>query len=272
MRSNSSSSSNNSNSNSNSNFEWLDKSQQLSRAKVLVSGLRKVYPDGKRAVKGVSMAMLEGQITCLLGANGAGKTTTISILTGLLEATAGDVSIYGRRLATDLPTIRQMTGICPQHNVLVPCLTVCEHLTLFGNIKGLYGTTLSIAIDAILGEVGLTEKKHALSSALSGGMKRKLSLSMALIGDPKFILLDEPTSGMDPYSRRSTWELLQRSKVGRVIILTTHFMDEGKYDLLGFLVWSWSYTKSYIIISYYIVLFCYLVFSHSLTHLLLVPR
>ncbi len=102
-----------------------------------------------------------------------------------------------------------------------------EHLDFFGNIKGLWGRGLTAAIDEVISEVGLTEKRHALSSALSGGMKRKLSLAIALLGDPKFVLLDEPTSGMDPYSRRSTWELLQKKKAGRVILLTTHFMEEA---------------------------------------------
>jgi ATP-binding cassette, subfamily A (ABC1), member 3 len=91
-------------------------------------------------------------------------------------------------------------------------------------MKGLYGPYLKSSVDRCIEDVGLVEKRDVLSSALSGGMKRKLCLAMALIGDPKFVLLDEPTSGMDPYSRRSTWELLQKSKAGRVIILTTHFM------------------------------------------------
>lgn len=117
--------------------------------------------------------------------------------------------------------------ISPQLNVLFPLLTVEEHLRFFGTVKGLMGRELRDACDQVLIEVGLTEKRHVRSQALSGGMKRKLCLAMALIGDPKFVLLDEPTSGMDPYSRRSTWELLQRSKAGRVILLTTHFMDEA---------------------------------------------
>jgi len=212
------------------NIEPLDK-DLYPLAAVKISELRKRFDDGKLAIKTFSMAMLEGQITCLLGSNGAGKTTTIGVLTGLIEATSGTVSIYGRDLKTQLQTIRQMTGICPQHNVLFPTLTVCEHLRLFGCIKGLSGRELHEAVDRIVEEVGLTEKKNVPSSSLSGGMKRKLSLAMALMGDPKFVLLDEPTSGMDPYSRRSTWELLQRSKAGRVCILTTHFMDEA--DTLG---------------------------------------
>lgn len=200
-------------------------------AQVVIKGLTKRYDDGKLAVKGLDMVMLEGQITCLLGHNGAGKTTTISMLTGMLTPTAGNCSIWGRMLSWELPAIRQMTGVCPQINVLFPSLTVNEHLRVFGALKGLGYCSLSQAVTAVIAEVGLTEKTHVLASALSGGMKRKLCLAMALVGDPKFVLLDEPTSGMDPYSRRSTWELLQRCKKGRVVVLTTHFMDEA--DILG---------------------------------------
>jgi ATP-binding cassette, subfamily A (ABC1), member 3 len=153
-----------------------------------------------------------------------GKTTTLSILTGLIEPSRGDCLIWNSRLSSELAAIRQLTGICPQHNVLFPALTVKEHLVFFARMKGLYGPDLKSSVDRCIEDVGLVEKRDVLSSALSGGMKRKLCLAMALIGDPKFVLLDEPTSGMDPYSRRSTWELLQKSKAGRVIILTTHFM------------------------------------------------
>lgn len=120
-----------------------------------------------------------------------------------------------------------MFSYSPQYNVLYPMLTVIEHLRFFGNVKGMYGSLLQQACNTVLLDIGLTEKRHALASTLSGGMKRKLSLAIALIGDPKFLLLDEPTSGMDPYSRRSTWELLQKCKEGRVVLLTTHFMDEA---------------------------------------------
>eukprot|EP00981_Chlorochromonas_danica_P005252 scaffold1050_cov176-Ochromonas_danica.AAC.18 len=106
-------------------------------------------------------------------------------------------------------------------------LTVWEHLIFFGKLKGLSGEALQSHVQEMIQEVGLTEKRNIQSQALSGGMKRKLCLAMALIGDPKFVLLDEPTSGMDPYSRRATWELLQKRKTGRVMLLTTHFMDEA---------------------------------------------
>lgn len=199
----------------------------LDRATVRIKSLSKTYPDGKQAVRDVSLSMLEGQITCLLGHNGAGKSTTISALTGMTEATGGDVSIYGFLLSEQLPAIRQLTGLCPQTNVLFPNLSVREHLVFFGKLKGMYGAVLAQHVIELVQQVGLTEKLDIRSASLSGGMKRKLCLAMALVGDPKFVLLDEPTSGMDPYSRRATWELLQKAKVGRVILLTTHFMDEA---------------------------------------------
>ncbi len=114
---------------------------------------------------------------------------------------------------------------------MFPSLTVSEHLLFFGCIKGLSGRKLHDNVFTIISDVGLTEKRHVVSSALSGGMKRKLSLAISLIGDPKFILLDEPTSGMDPHSRRSTWNMLEKSKKGRIILLTTHFMGTFLYGI-----------------------------------------
>jgi ABC-type multidrug transport system ATPase subunit len=125
-----------------------------------------------------------------------------------------------------MDTVRQSMGICPQHDVLFSDLTVAEHLKLFDQIKGVTVTAQSIQKRAE--KFGLEDKVNALSCHLSGGMKRKLSIAIAFCGDSKFILLDEPTTGMDPYARRSTWEMLRKSKKDRVILLTTHFMDEAE--------------------------------------------
>ena len=195
--------------------------------KVIANDLYKVYRNGKKAVNGFSMAMLRDQITCLLGHNGAGKSTVIGMLTGLHTMTSGECSIFGHLMPQELAEIRQLTGICPQQNVLFASLTVKEHLIFFGSIKGLIGKNLINEVTEIIHDVGLSDKTHTPSAALSGGMKRKLQLAIALIGKSKFIMLDEPTSGMDPYSRRATWELLQRKRAGRVIVLTTHFMEEA---------------------------------------------
>jgi len=183
------------------------------------------------AVKGINLDMYEGQILALLGHNGAGKTTTINMLTGMLPPTSGDAVVQGYNIVGDMPMIRQNLGVCPQHNILYDRLTVTEHLYLFARIKGLARSEIPGRVEEIVEQVGLTEKVNTFSMNLSGGMKRKLSVGIALIGGSSTVILDEPTSGMDPYSRRSTWEMLKQAKEGRVLVLTTHFMDEA--DQLG---------------------------------------
>ncbi|GLD95408.1 hypothetical protein PINS_up004052 [Pythium insidiosum] len=159
----------------------------------------------KTAVKGVSLTLYRDQITCLLGHNGAGKSTLIAMLTGVTAPTSGDAFFRGRSFTRDMRAIRQSLGLCFQHDVLYPELSVEEHLTFFARVKGYRDAALRDVVTAKIREVGLTEKRHAFSRALSGGMKRKLSVAISLLGDSALVFLDEPTSGMDPYSRRSTW-------------------------------------------------------------------
>ena len=175
--------------------------------------------------------MREGEIFCLLGHNGAGKTTTINCMTGLLDCTAGDTTIYGRSIRTESLEIRRSIGFCPQHNVLYDDLTVEEHLQLFAKMKGYAGAELSKEVDEMIAAVDLQQKRHSFASQLSGGMKRKLSIGIAYIGGSKLIILDEPTAGMDPVSRQKIWALIQKFKAGRVTLLTTHFLAEA--DVLG---------------------------------------
>ncbi|ETV67436.1 hypothetical protein H257_16318 [Aphanomyces astaci] len=208
--------------------------QETSGDALSIQNLRKVFavPGGvKVAVKGINLTMYKNQITCLLGHNGAGKTTLISMLTGMIPATSGDATVHGLSLRRDLPTIRRSLGMCPQHDVLYGELTVHEHLSFYGQVKGYRGADLDAQVDAKIVEVGLTEKRQVKASDLSGGMKRKLSLAIALLGDSQVVFLDEPTSGMDPYSRRSSWEIILNNRYNRIIVLTTHFMDEA--DILG---------------------------------------
>ena len=140
----------------------------------------------------------------------------------------------------EMQTIRSKMGVCPQHSVLYADLTVEEHLYFFAALKNVCTGSRKREVDAIVAKVGLTEKRHVLSASLSGGMKRKLSVAIAVLGDSEVVYLDEPTSGMDPYSRRATWQVLKESRhintggsnpTPRTIVLTTHFMDEA--DLLG---------------------------------------
>ncbi|KAG6587048.1 ATP-binding Cassette (ABC) Superfamily [Phytophthora cinnamomi] len=208
--------------------------QERSGEALVIRDIKKefVVPGGiKRAVRGVSLAMYKDQITCLLGHNGAGKTTLISMLTGMVAPSAGDASFRGLSLVQDMAEIRQSLGLCFQHDVLYSELTVEEHLLFYGRVKGYRGAALREEVNTKITEVGLTEKRHVFAGSLSGGMKRKLSVAICLLGDSSLVFLDEPTSGMDPYSRRSTWEILLNNRANRVMVLTTHFMDEA--DILG---------------------------------------
>ncbi|GMF59563.1 unnamed protein product [Phytophthora fragariaefolia] len=171
--------------------------------------------------------MYKDQITCLLGHNGAGKSTLISMLTGMTAPSSGDAKYHGLSLNQDMEEIRESLGICFQHDVLFEDLTVEEPVMIFGRVKGYRNDELQGLVDAQIRQVGLTEKRHVLSKELSGGMKRKLSVTISLLGDSSLVFLDEPTSGMDPYSRRSTWEILLNNRTDRIMVLTTHFMDEA---------------------------------------------
>uniref|UniRef100_A0A4X2LRM6 ABC transporter domain-containing protein n=1 Tax=Vombatus ursinus TaxID=29139 RepID=A0A4X2LRM6_VOMUR len=185
----------------------------------------------KEAVRNLTLNIYEGQITVLLGHNGAGKTTTLSMLTGLYPPTSGQAYINGFEITREMAEIRKNLGLCPQRDLLFDYLTVSEHLYFFAMLKGFSKKNLKNEIDHMLNIFNLEEKRNAFSNSLSGGMKRKLSISIALIGDSKVVMLDEPTSGMDLISRRATWNLLQQQKSSRTILLTTHHMDEA--DLLG---------------------------------------
>uniref|UniRef100_A0A3B4Y6J1 ATP binding cassette subfamily A member 3 n=1 Tax=Seriola lalandi dorsalis TaxID=1841481 RepID=A0A3B4Y6J1_SERLL len=205
----------------------------------LVSGIKikhlvkefRVGNKTRKAVRDLTLNMFEGQITVLLGHNGAGKTTTLSMLTGLFPPTSGRAYINGNDICQDMALIRRSLGLCPQHDVLFDNLTVREHLLFYAQLKGYSKEKILDEVDRIIRILSLEDKRQARSKTLSGGMKRKLSIGIALIGDSKVVMLDEPTSGMDPSARRATWDLLQGEKRGRTILLTTHFMDEA--DLLG---------------------------------------
>jgi len=211
------------------------RSQFEDHACVDIRNLRKEFmtPQGvmKVAVNGLNLTMYQGQITALLGHNGAGKTTAIAMLTGLIPADGGTAIIEGMDIREDMDEIRKNLGVCPQHDVLFPELTVQEHLSMFAMFKGVKGDELDSAVQTMVASIGLTEKRDTASKLLSGGQKRKLSVGIAFIGGSRVVFLDEPTSGMDPYSRRFTWNVIRQHREGRVIVLTTHFMDEA--DLLG---------------------------------------
>jgi ABC-2 type transport system ATP-binding protein len=194
----------------------------LDRAAVRCRRLVKRYPDVV-AVDGLDLEVAEGECFGLLGPNGAGKTTTIEILEGLLDADAGDVEVLGRRWHTDRAHLRARLGIQLQETQLADKLTVAETLRMFRSFYA-DGPT----VDELIDLVELGAKRGSWVVKLSGGQKQRLSVACALVGRPDLLFLDEPTTGLDPQSRRQLWALLGRYReAGRTTLLTTHYMDEA---------------------------------------------
>jgi|SRR5579871_6533182 len=188
-----------------------------------VRELRKAYKDVV-AVDGVTLEVRAGECFGLLGPNGAGKTTTIEICEGLLDADSGSVEMLGMRWETDSERLRQRLGIQLQETQLSEKLTVFETVRLF---RSFYKAGPSPAEAIAL--VQLQEKQPSRVGTLSGGQKQRLAMACALVGDPEFLFLDEPTTGLDPQARRQLWDLIEEFKRGgRTILLTTHYMDEAE--------------------------------------------
>ncbi|EFJ52653.1 hypothetical protein VOLCADRAFT_85850 [Volvox carteri f. nagariensis] len=185
------------------------------------------------AMKGSWFSIPQGQLFCLLGPNGAGKTTTINCLTGAIPPTGGEALVYEEPISNPggLDRIRAQMGVCPQFDILWNELNGQEHLSIYAHIKGLPRRKVAENVAELLEKVKLTYAADQRAGAYSGGMKRRLSVAIALLGDPRIVYLDEPTTGMDPISRRYVWDIIQEAKTGRAIVLTTHSMEEA--DILG---------------------------------------
>lgn len=193
---------------------------------IQVEGLAKVYGD-LRAVDGIDLAVPPGSVFALLGPNGAGKTTTVEILEGLRRLTAGTARVLGHDVTRDYDAIRAEVGILPQDFEPFDRLTPREHLRYFAV---LFGKTLDEeAIDGILDRVRLRERGDVQARKLSGGEKRKLGIALSLVGDPRLVFLDEPTTGLDPGARRDLWRIVRGlRKGGRTVVLTTHYIEEAE--------------------------------------------
>jgi ABC-2 type transport system ATP-binding protein len=188
-----------------------------------VRGLRKRYADVV-AVDGLDLEIAPGECFGLLGPNGAGKTTTIEICEGLLEQDEGDVTVLGMSWARDEKALRERLGIQLQETQLGDKLTVTETLRLF---RSFYKRGSDI--NQVIARVQLDEKRDARVGKLSGGQKQRLALACSIIGDPELLFLDEPTTGLDPQSRRQLWDLIEEFKAtGKTVVLTTHYMDEAE--------------------------------------------
>ncbi|KAL3513214.1 hypothetical protein ACH5RR_025931 [Cinchona calisaya] len=212
---------------------------------IMADNLKKVYPgrDGnpeKFAVRGLSLALPRGECFGMLGPNGAGKTSFISMMIGLTKPSSGTGYVQGLDIRSQMNSIYTSMGVCPQHNLLWETLTGREHLLFYGRLKNLKGAALTQAVEESLKGVNLFYGGVADKQAgkYSGGMKRRLSVAISLIGDPKVVYMDEPSTGLDPASRNSLWNVVKRAKQDRAIILTTHSMEEAEHlcDRLGIFV------------------------------------
>ncbi|XP_010931477.1 ABC transporter A family member 7 isoform X1 [Elaeis guineensis] len=219
--------------------------EQSTSYAIISDNIKKVYPrrDGnpeKFAVRGLSLAVPHGECFGMLGPNGAGKTSFINMMTGLTTPTSGTAYVRGLDIRIDMDEIYTSMGVCPQHDLLWETLTGREHLLFYGRLKNLKGAALMQAVEESLKSVnlfygGVGDKQ---AGKYSGGMKRRLSVAIALIGDPKVVYMDEPSTGLDPASRKNLWNVVKHAKRNRAIILTTHSMEEAEYlcDRLGVFV------------------------------------
>ncbi len=180
-------------------------------------------------VKGISLSIQAGECVGIIGPNGAGKTTTIRLCLGLVTPSSGTITVFGLQLPEQAHAARQRMGVVPQFDSLDPDFTVRENLLVYGRYFGMSDASITARIPELLQLARLEHKADATLGSLSGGMKRRLSLARSLVNNPDLIVLDEPTTGLDPQARHLMWDQLKSlMKKGRAILLTTHFMDEAE--------------------------------------------
>ncbi|KAK9687261.1 ABC transporter [Popillia japonica] len=196
---------------------------------VQLRNIKKSY-DNNVAVNNLTLDIYQGAVTSLLGENGAGKSTTMSMIAGLTKADSGDICIDGMAICEYAEYARKIVSICTQHDLLYDELNVIQHLILFGRLKGLTASQArKQAMDLLRNTLRMEDKEKAFVFQLSGGMKRKLSLGISLMGDPQILILDEPTSGIDVEGRREIWELILSFKGKKTVFISTHFLEEAEY-------------------------------------------
>ncbi|MCM2358437.1 MAG: ABC transporter ATP-binding protein [Geobacteraceae bacterium] len=193
---------------------------------IVLHGITKTY-GALTAVDDFSLEVERGAIFALLGPNGAGKTTLIRVLTTLLRPTAGDAMVEGRSVLTEGREVRRLIGVVPQENNLDRYLTARENLVLHARMHGMRPAEYNRVIDELLELTGLGGRQHDFPDTYSGGMQRRLVVARALVHHPRVLFLDEPTTGLDPQSRRAVWDYIQTLRARMTIFLTTHYMDEA---------------------------------------------
>jgi ABC-2 type transport system ATP-binding protein len=200
----------------------------MSEPILVAQDLKKSFGDFQ-AVKGVSLEVARGEVFGLLGPNGAGKTTTISMLTGLLDPTDGQVAVDGLDLKTHTNEVKAKMGLVPQEMALYMTLSARQNLIFFGRIYGLRGKELRQRVDEVLEMIGLTERADEAIDKYSGGMKRRVNIGAGLLHTPQILFLDEPTVGVDPQSRNAIFESVEAlNRAGMSVIYTTHYMEEAQ--------------------------------------------
>jgi len=198
---------------------------------VNVQNLKKQYnpPDGETAVKGITFNIQKGEIFSLLGPNGAGKTTTISMLSGLLQPTAGEATIGGFSITKQIRDVKQIIGVVPQEIALYQSISARENLAFWGRMYGLRGEHLRERITAVLQIAGLEDRADEKVETYSGGMKRRINIAVGLLHNPQLLFMDEPTVGIDPQSRRRILDTVKLlNEQGLTVIYTTHYMEEAE--------------------------------------------
>lgn len=195
-----------------------------------IQGLKKTYANGVEALKGINLSVKAGDFFALLGSNGAGKSTTIGLISTLLTKSAGSISIYGHDIDRDTTRAKRLLGLVPQE-INLNVFETCEQTLL--NQAGYYGLSRNVAkkrAHILLEQLGLWNKRHTITRHLSGGMKRRLMIARALVHEPRVLILDEPTAGVDVEIRRSMWTFLTGiNQKGTTIILTTHYLEEAEH-------------------------------------------
>ena len=192
-----------------------------------IKSLSKKYKD-LVAVDNLSLSVEEGELYSLLGVNGAGKSTTVNMLCGLTNPTSGDAFLLGFDIKKDRNALSKLINVSPQETAIAPKLSVWENLLFVASIYGIEKGEREIKAKKILAKMGLEEVKNKKAELLSGGMKRRLSIALALISDPKILFLDEPTLGLDVLARRELWKIIKDLKGKITIVLTTHYMEEAE--------------------------------------------
>ena len=194
-----------------------------------VAGLGKTYPGGTEALKDVSFRVAKGEVFCLLGRNGAGKTTLLRVLATQLMPTAGRATVFGSEVVRGARAIRKRIAVLPQEARPQMMLSAFDHVRLMCLIRGMSRADATKRTEQVLRQFDLWEHKDKLCADLSGGLRQRVLLCMALIADPELLFLDEPTIGLDPLGRRQVWSAVRRlTEKGVTVLLTTHYMDEAE--------------------------------------------